>query len=250
MPRAERMKSFVFEPARFRHDPAVLAMGPTARGAYVMLFCAGWDMTEQGVFPDDDRVLAQLAMVTPQEWTSVRAEVATAFDTTSRTGFWVQKGMARTAAAQNRWMKERSRVGRRAANTRWDKEKDASRIAGASADACGTHAIGGDGIGRDGIGVALPSVAKEGNGGAVFDAAAVPAPTLRAFGPALLRELEAKHPKRDVLSIAAKVLEHDPPYRQVKSALRNWCSIADEKDLDRKPWDPASWAQEDRRAAT
>lgn len=79
MPRVDRAQRFLLNPHAFMDDPAVQRMSLKARGAYAMLWLAGWDQKVPGVYLNDDRVLAQLARCTPQEWSEVRAEVLSAF---------------------------------------------------------------------------------------------------------------------------------------------------------------------------
>lgn len=83
MPRVDRAQRFLLNPHAFMDDPAVQRMSLGARGAYAMLWLAGWDQKVPGVYINDDRVLAQLARCTPQEWSEVRAEVLSAFSVTS-----------------------------------------------------------------------------------------------------------------------------------------------------------------------
>jgi hypothetical protein len=113
MPATDRRpRGFLFEPARFKNDPAVMRMSPAARGLYAMLFCEGWDMPEAGVFPADDQLLAAFARTELSTWLQLRNEVATAYDTASRPGFWVQKGTVETCEAQKLWIDSRIESGR------------------------------------------------------------------------------------------------------------------------------------------
>jgi hypothetical protein len=127
MSRRTRARSFLFEPLRFINDEAVRMMEPVALGGYAALFCQLWEQPEPGVVPDDDRLLASLARMAPETWTLARSQIARAFDTTSRPGFWLQSGMIQTAAAQDRFVASQSRAGKRSANSRWGKENDKLR---------------------------------------------------------------------------------------------------------------------------
>ena len=129
MPRAQRAQSFLFEPARLLNDPAFLGMSEEARGCYAALLFKGWDLPEVGVYPADDRVLATLALTTPETWLRVREEISRAFDTESRPGSWVQNSLQRTYDAQTRVVKRRKAAAKQAAKVRWDKENDATRTA-------------------------------------------------------------------------------------------------------------------------
>lgn len=97
-PRAPR---FLFEPGDFETDPVVLAMSPAGRGAYIMLLCRAWAMPEPGVIPAaPERTVANLAMIDFETWQAVKSELAEAFDTESRPGFWIQKRMVATHRLQ------------------------------------------------------------------------------------------------------------------------------------------------------
>lgn len=115
----DRAPSFQFYPRDFVSDPAVMAMGLAAVGAYIRLLCAAWVQDEPGVLPADDRVLARLAQATPAEWRRVREEVAQAFDTESRPGLWVQRRMVAVRAEQVARFTRASAAGLTAAATRW-----------------------------------------------------------------------------------------------------------------------------------
>jgi hypothetical protein len=126
----KRAREFLFDPARFKNDPAVLGMSVTARGAYAILFCEGWDMPEPGVIPSDDATLSMLSRADMATWLTIRSEVATAYDTVSRPGFWVQKGTARTHAHQNEWYERQRELGSIGGKASWKaRRRPASRPA-------------------------------------------------------------------------------------------------------------------------
>lgn len=108
----DRARTFLFEPSRFKNDSAVMKMSLPARGAYAILFCEAWDMPEPGVLPDDDDLLCVLSRTDPESWSEVRDEVATAFDTESTPGFWVQKGLVATYESQKSWYSNQVESGR------------------------------------------------------------------------------------------------------------------------------------------
>jgi hypothetical protein len=139
MKRLERAHRFLFEPARFKNDPAVQKMVPAALGGYAILWCEGWDQVEPGVFLDDDRILARLARLSPEEWVLYRPQIVEAFDTTSRPGFWIQKGTVATHEAQRERFRAKSASGKAGANARWRNEKDAGAIPDAIAPASECH---------------------------------------------------------------------------------------------------------------
>lgn len=105
-----RAQSFLFEPAAFAGDPAVIAMSPMEVGAYIMLLCAAWSLPEPGVIPDNDTALSYLTRTGP-DWPKCRAAVSRAFDTESRPGFWVQKRMVATHRQQSGWFARHSLAG-------------------------------------------------------------------------------------------------------------------------------------------
>ena len=110
--KVERGRAFLFEPARFKNDPAVMRMSVAGRGVYVVLFCEAWDMPEPGVLPDDNDVLSTLARCDFECWMDVRAEVAGAFDTVSRPGFWIQRGLVETHDDQKSYFTNQIQRGR------------------------------------------------------------------------------------------------------------------------------------------
>lgn len=228
MSRNKRAASFLFEPTRFRTDPAVMAMSPAARGAYIILLCAGWDLPKPGVFPADDRLLAQLAMCTSGEWASVRQEVSAAFTVTDRA--WTQKGLLRTKAAQDRFVSrqsERGRAGANATNAKWLSGASAATALDAGSPQP-TSVLGSRFSGSETL--ALPDSVLESNGSALSGVG-----VRSRFGdPGIFAELAARHPRVDLDLIAAKVLD-DGPCRNLRNKLRNWTRIADERGMDLKP---------------
>ena len=136
----DRAREFLFEPSRFKNDPAVMKMSLPARGAYAILFCEAWDMPEPGVMPDDDSLLAVLARTDPESWLEVRDEVATAFDTTSSPGLWIQRGTVATYEKQQQYFTEQAEHGRKGGLKR------ASRVATASLKGRSSGIVGVDGV--------------------------------------------------------------------------------------------------------
>lgn len=128
MSRKTRARSFLFEPARFVNDEAVRMMDPAALGGYASLFCHLWEQPEPGVVPADDRLLASLARMTPDEWRCHATAIARAFDTATRPGCWLQKGLIETAKAQDRFASQQSKRGKLGANVRWPKASDGASI--------------------------------------------------------------------------------------------------------------------------
>ena len=221
MTRTRRANSFLLEPRRYVTDRAIVGMSDAGRGCYSMLFMNGWDQPEVGVYPDDDRVLAQFAMTSPENWAVVRAEVALAFDLNSRPGWWVQKGLVKSLRAQDVYMRRQSAAGRASAKARWGKEKGNGRITDPQPGSefrlqgrCNPSVLGSV-LGSENL--SLPVSSETG------------------FPVALIHELEAKHPRLDVESIALKLANHPAEYRNRNLALRQWCRKADREGWDRKP---------------
>jgi len=104
-------------------------MEPAALGGYAALFCQLWEQPDPGVVPDDDRLLSSLSRMDRTEWDRVRPQIARAFDTTSRPGFWLQKGLVETARAQDRFKRAQSERGKQGANARWPNTGDGASIA-------------------------------------------------------------------------------------------------------------------------
>ena len=109
--KVERARQFLFEPARLKNDPAVMSMTLEERGAYLVLFCEGWDMPEPGVFPDDDNLLAMYARVDIETWGELRQGISKAFDKALRPGFWIQKGTLETHRKQEEWFARQASLG-------------------------------------------------------------------------------------------------------------------------------------------
>ena len=55
-------------------------MSAAACGAYIRLLCAAWSEAPPGSVPNDDRVLARLTGMAPDDWQDVRPEVIVAFE--------------------------------------------------------------------------------------------------------------------------------------------------------------------------
>lgn len=115
----DRAPSFQLYPRDFVEDTAVMVMSLGALGAYTRLFMRAWDQSEPGVLPGDDRRLAMMAQASAAEWRRVREEVATAFDTETRPGFWIQKRMVAVRAEQAERYQRASEAGRKGNATRW-----------------------------------------------------------------------------------------------------------------------------------
>lgn len=109
--------SFQFYPHDFVADPAVRLMSPEARGGYIMLLCAAWWQPEPGVVPAEHA--RALSEIPPDRWPAVEVEIARAFDTTSRPGFWIQRRMISERKAQLARHKNASKGARVTNAARW-----------------------------------------------------------------------------------------------------------------------------------
>jgi len=109
--------SFQFYPHDFAADPAVRLMSPEARGGYIMLLCAAWWQREPGVVPVE--FVQGLSELPPERWKELESQVARAFDTTSRPGFWVQRRMVAERKAQARRHENASKGARVTNDKRW-----------------------------------------------------------------------------------------------------------------------------------
>jgi uncharacterized protein YdaU (DUF1376 family) len=70
---------FPFYPDDFSGDAIVEAMTTEEVGAYLLLLCKAWREEPAGSIPDDDRVLARWARLTPTKWRAARPAVLRAF---------------------------------------------------------------------------------------------------------------------------------------------------------------------------
>lgn len=113
MPRGRRAQRFLADPSALLEDPAFQRMGLEARGVYSTLVYAGWRQKFPGRFVGDDRVLAQQAFCTPEEWARTKAEVSTGFKVDIDTGDWLLPLMVSTYEAQqkmvDKWRKDKQR---------------------------------------------------------------------------------------------------------------------------------------------
>lgn len=108
---------FPFYVKDFAADSLVEAMTTEEVGAYVLLLCKAWNEEPPGTIPDDDRVLAKWARVTPQHWSQIRAAVLQPF-TLSPDGRLLQRRMAREYAQLQRKLHAQSEGGKKGAAAR------------------------------------------------------------------------------------------------------------------------------------
>lgn len=111
MPRTPRAQRFLVDPLGVTRDPVRRKMSLAARGAYDSLWMESWFEKEPGVLPADDTILAGLAQCTPEQWVTVRDEVANGFVTGRDT--WICQAVTVTKNAQDAkrdgWRKRQQR---------------------------------------------------------------------------------------------------------------------------------------------
>lgn len=93
-------------------------------GAYMKLLLRAWVETPPGSLPDNDRVLARYAGLTPSEWSHSGPTLRLRFEP-PRNGRITQKRMTSVYADLKRRAKEKSDAARQSAKCRWDKDNHA-----------------------------------------------------------------------------------------------------------------------------
>jgi uncharacterized protein YdaU (DUF1376 family) len=121
----ERAKSFLFWVPDFLADPAVAAMGPEEVGGYMLLLCYAWQSDDRGVLDNNDEMLARLTRLNDR-WPKHKAAILRAF--VVRDGKLIQKRMVREAKATDERINRAKENGRSAAQARWSKDLNATRI--------------------------------------------------------------------------------------------------------------------------
>lgn len=127
MPKCDHPPAFLLYVDEFTSDGVVEAMTTKEVGAYFLLLCKAWRENPPGSIPDDDRVLARWARLTPDEWTECRTGVLAAF-TLGTDSRWHQKRMRAEYNKLVKRSRDRSRSAKIAADARWH------------GDGCVTHA--------------------------------------------------------------------------------------------------------------
>lgn len=117
---------FPFYVTDFAADPVVEAMSTEGVGAYILLLCKAWHQDPPASLPNTDRVLARYSRLTPDQWQEVKPEVTAAFSL-GKDNRWHQKRLRKEYAA----FAEKSEKNKRAANKRWENERNATAYANA-----------------------------------------------------------------------------------------------------------------------
>ncbi len=79
MPKDDHPPAFLLYPQDFASDSKVEAMTTREVGAYFLLLCKAWYETPVATIPNNDRVLARWARLTPDEWAECRDAVLSPF---------------------------------------------------------------------------------------------------------------------------------------------------------------------------
>lgn len=77
-------------------------------GAYLLLLITAWRTREKRL-PDDDRLLARYARMTPSQWKRIRPIIAAFF--TIKDGWWIQSRLTDEANAVKQYRKKQSQAG-------------------------------------------------------------------------------------------------------------------------------------------
>ncbi len=117
----------------------VAAMSSAEVGAHVMLMCRAWTNDPPATIPDDDKVLARWARMSPAEWAQVKANVLAAWRV-QEDGRLVQPRLQVEYNKMLRDSERRQAAGKAAANARWNQDSCDSH-ASRMRHACVTHAM-------------------------------------------------------------------------------------------------------------
>jgi uncharacterized protein YdaU (DUF1376 family) len=118
MPKDNKPPYFPFYVDDFSSDGKVEAMTTEEVGAHILLMCKAWRETPAGSIPDNDRVLARWARMTPDQWADAKAGVLSAW-CLSGDGRWHQPRLRREFQKLTNYQKSQSQNGRKGAMKRW-----------------------------------------------------------------------------------------------------------------------------------
>lgn len=133
MPKDDRPPAMLLYFDDFVSDGKVEAMDTKQVGAYFLLLAKAWREDPPGSIPNDDRVLARWARLTPDDWSECRTGVLAAF-TLGTDDRWHQKRMRKEFAKLIASAKKRSDNAKRAASARWN-ERECDTQCESNADA-------------------------------------------------------------------------------------------------------------------
>lgn len=137
--------AFLLYPNDFTSDSKVEAMTTREVGAYFLLLCKAWFEKPVATIPNDDRVLARWARLTPDEWTECRDAVLAPFKSCPD-----NRLLSPRLSSEHRKLMEsrnkRSRAGKIAAGKRWPSHAPAIPNAYQSHDFVNADAMPNDAI--------------------------------------------------------------------------------------------------------
>lgn len=136
LPKDHHPPSFPFYVDDFTSDGKVELMTTEEVGAYLLLLCKAWKESPVGSVPDDDRVLARWARMTPEVWSASKPSVMSCFRLSTRDGRYHQRRMQAEWAKMQRSKKVRIENARNAAKKRY------SQVAYNQQNTCESHASG------------------------------------------------------------------------------------------------------------
>ena len=116
---------FVFEVKQWLGDHMVMSMSYAEQGMHMKLICIAWQETPPCTLPDDDALISQWLNIAEAAWVKIhKKKVMRAWKTLPNNvegaGRWVLEGLQRSYIKQLQTSVARTA----AANTRWQKEKD------------------------------------------------------------------------------------------------------------------------------
>lgn len=132
MPKDTDAPFFNFYPDDFVSDGDVEAMTTEEVGAYMLLLCKAWREKPAATIPNDDRVLARWARLTPEHWSECKAAVMAPWKLCKGGLRFVQPRLKKEYDKMLARRRERHESTTIAANARWEKERSMRH-------ACVTH---------------------------------------------------------------------------------------------------------------
>lgn len=151
MPKDNEAPSFQFYPDDFVSDGKVEAMTTEEVGAYILLICKAWREKPAATLPNDDRVLARWARLTPERWAECKAAAMAPWKLLKGDVRYVQPRLKKEHDKMLTRRRQAHESATTAATTRWANEKKMRA-------ACVTHPSGnGSAMRTDAIPSSAPS---------------------------------------------------------------------------------------------
>jgi uncharacterized protein YdaU (DUF1376 family) len=123
MPKDIDAPAFQFYPDDFVSDGKVEAMTTEEVGAYMLLLCKAWREKPAATVPNDDRVLARWARLTPDRWTECKVAVMAPWKLLKGDLRYQQPRMKREYDKMLDRRRQAHDSATAAANARWEREK-------------------------------------------------------------------------------------------------------------------------------